>query len=542
MQFLVNITTTRITGLVLILFACLTAHGQAKCLEPGKLDQLKKQIMSSEKPAENEALRVAIISAASQLSGKQRHAVPAKIDNGAPPRRGPTFDEPTTTFICSTLNTQGWPKSTAVGRDAIASFFFLIARGLSIQMQFELNPLVAQAYASGEIEKGELLAAYLDKLRVSVGRKQLFGTQVYVRDDFLVMAPIEQPSRVDERRSQFQMMPLRSYERFLERSYQKVLIHEVSQPLNRPDGTPSPGTPAIDSPGVGDDTDDKDVLKVRTSFVTMDVVVPDSAVGAAGLDKKDFRVFENDKPVEIETFAKAEAPFDIVLLLDMSGSTADKAALIRKTTRRFVEMKRAVDRVAIVSFDHTQTLISGLESNNEVLLSRVKGIKGGGGSYIWDAIKFGLDLLDKNGEKDRRKAMVLMSDGVETSLAYMSGVGSKISFADLVDVVRRGSTAIFPIYLETDQIGFDAERTSADARRTLRFLAEQSAGNLYRAKEIDDLNTVYGRVLTDVGTVYSLGFEPEEDTAANDNWRTLRVEVPSRPGLKLKYRPGYFVR
>ena len=531
---------TPIIGLVLILFAIFTAHGQTKCLEPGKLEQLKKQIMSTEKPAENEALRVAIISAASELSGKQRHAAPPKIDGNSPPRRGPTFDEPTTTFVCSTLNTQGWPKSAAVGRDAIASFFFLIARGLSIQMQFELNPLVSQAYAAGEIEKGELLAVYLDKLRVSVGRKQLFGTQVFIRDDFLVMAPIEQPSRVEERRAQYQMMPLRSYERFLERSYQKVLIHSVMEPLS-PDTKSSSGTAEETSPLV-DDTDEKDVVKVKTSFVSMDVIVPDGAATATGLDKKDFRVFENDKPVEIETFAKAEAPFDIVLLLDMSDSTAGKAALIRKTTRRFVEMKRAVDRVAVVSFDQTQTLISGLESNNEVLLSRLKGIKSGGGSNVWDAVKFGLDLLDKHGEKGRRKAVVLMSDGEENALMYLSGVGSKISFAELVDVVRRGSTAIFPIYLETEKKGRGSDWIGAQAQRTLNYLAEQSAGNLYQAKEIDDLNTVYGRVLTDVGTVYSLGFEPEEDTSTNDNWRTLRVEVPSLPGLKLKYRPGYFVR
>jgi VWFA-related protein len=168
-------------------------------------------------------------------------------------------------------------------------------------------------------------------------------------------------------------------------------------------------------------------------------------------------------------------------------------------------------------------------------------MKAGGGSLIWDAIKFSLDLLENNGEKERRKAIVLMSDGEDNSLMYLSGVGSKISFADLVDVVRRGSTAIFPIFLETQKKGA-VGRAYLDARKTLEYLAEQSAGNMYQAKEIDDLNTVYGRVLTDVGTVYSIGFEPEEDTAANDNWRKLRVEVPSRPNLKLKYRPGYFVR
>jgi len=176
-----------------------------------------------------------------------------------------------------------------------------------------------------------------------------------------------------------------------------------------------------------------------------------------------------------------------------------------------------------------------------VLLSRLKDISGTGGSQIWDAIKFGMEMLDKDGEKGRRKAIVLMSDGADNSLLYYSGFGSTISFADLVEAVQQGSTSIFPIYLDTEGGDPASKRVYADARRTLAYLADQSGGKMYYAKKIEDLTTVYDTVLKDVGTVYSLGFEPDDGDNHN-RWRTLKVIIQSRPELKVKHRPGYFVK
>jgi len=156
-------------------------------------------------------------------------------------------------------------------------------------------------------------------------------------------------------------------------------------------------------------------------------------------------------------------------------------------------------------------------------------------------VKFGLDMLEKDGEKGRRKAIVLMSDGADNSLMYFTGFGSTIGFADLVEAVQRGSTAIFPIYLDTEGSDAISKRIYAEARRTLSYLADQSGGKMYYAKKIEDLTTVYDTVLKDVGTVYSLGFEPDEGDNKN-RWRTLRVIIQSHPELKVKYRPGYFVK
>ena len=528
---------------VLLAVSAVAVSAQTRCLQPGKLAEIKKQLASAPTTsADNKKLREQLVAAANELVAKNRRAG-VELDRGKTTTKAvDSLKQEYTTLVCSVLNSQGWPTKASVGADGANSFFFLLSRALPTEMQFELYPLVLIAMEKGEIQRGELMAGLVDRLRLSTGGKQLFGTQVYLRDGFLVMAPIEEPGRVDRRRAEFQMSELRSYERFLERTYLRPLIRSVMAPISE-ETQPLPAVKetTFESPAAADDTNEKEVIKVKTSFVSMDVVVPDLIPNSVTLEKKDFRVFEDDKPVDIEAFSKTEAPFDIVLLLDISGSTSDELGLIRKTTRRFIEKKRPTDRIAVVAFHSEPIIVSGLETDSQILLSRLKDIKGSGGSSIWDALKFGMDMLDKDGEKGRRKAIVLMSDGAENSLMYYSNFGSTISFADLVDTVQRGSTVIFPIYLDTEGPDPVSKRVYADARRTLNYLADQSAGKMYYAKKIEDLTTVYDTVLKDVGTVYSLGFEPDESGNKN-RWRTLKVIIESRPELKVKHRPGYFVK
>jgi Ca-activated chloride channel homolog len=279
--------------------------------------------------------------------------------------------------------------------------------------------------------------------------------------------------------------------------------------------------------------------------VSFDVVLPDASdPRTSALEKSDFHVYENDRLVDVEFFSKTEAAFDIVLLLDLSGSTAAKVDLIRKSTKRFITMKRPNDRLAIVTFDDKPTVVSPLEKDPLAIQNTISKLRGGGGSNVWDAIKFSLDLLEQSSEKGRRKAIVLMSDGADNQLMgnfFGQRNGSSTGFADLVEQVQRSTTSILPIYLDTEGPDPYSKLIYANARLALKHLAGQSAGSMYYAKKLEDLDDVYNRVLKDVGTVYTLGFTSPELTADN-KWHTLRVEVPTIPGVKLKHRPGYFLR
>lgn len=531
---------THILATLLLAFFVLPicAEAQEKCLQPGRIQTLRKQLISAEAQPEDLKLRDEFLAASRDLSNADAVVNKSLGKTADAVKVFKSLAAANTAKICSLLNQRDWPKASAIGKDGVAAFFYVMSKALPAAMQLELYPLVVDAFSTSQLDKNEVLASYIDRLRLAIGSKQMFGTQVIVRDEFLVVPPIQQFGRVDIRRAEFNLMPIRHYERLLELTYKMPLIRSVMEP-ELPGRVSENANAAITATL---STNEEEVLKVETAFVTLDVVIPDApGMNAASLEKPDFKLFENDKPVTIETFAKAETPFDLVLLLDLSGSTADKVGLIRKTTRRFVEMKRPNDRAAVIAFHDTQKIVSELESNKEILLKRIKAIDGYGSSRIWEAVKFSLDMLDQRSEKGRRRAIVLMSDGVDNLLTFHPTLIPRMGFADLVDAVQRGTTAIFPIYLDTEPPDPFSKKVYADARRTLAYLADQSAGNMYTAKKLDDLTGIYDRVLKDVGTVYSIGFTPDVEPG-DAKWRTLRVEVPTRPGLKLKHRPGYFVR
>lgn len=521
---------------LLVLFPVTLAAQAERCLQPGRMELLRKQIGSTIPQPTDAKLRAKMISTSKALS--DAYTAYSRDLSQKNDREFRALSAEHTKLICSTLNEREWPKRSAIGQDGVAAFFYIISRAMPVAKQLELYPLVVSAVAGGHLEKGETLASLIDRLRLALGARQMFGTQATTKDGFIVSAPILQFDRVDEWRKEYGLIPIREYERLLETTFRMPLIRSVNEPA------------AIETSNIQGKTegsllsadDAQDVIKVDTAFVSFDVIVPDAATnGAETLEKTDFKLFDNDKPVEIETFAKADTPFDIVLLLDLSGSTSDQVGLIRKTTRRFVEMKRPGDRVAIVAFEDKQKVVSELEADKDVLLKKLKDIDGYGGSRVWDALKFSVDMLESKSEKGRRKAVVLMSDGVDNLLTFQPMLVPRMGFADLVETVQRSSVAVFPIYLDTEGGDAFSKLVYANARLTLNYLAEQSAGNMYTARKIDDLSGIYDRVLKDVGTVYSLGFTPDVEPG-DDKWRKLRVEIPSKPTMKIKHRPGYFTR
>jgi VWFA-related protein len=285
-------------------------------------------------------------------------------------------------------------------------------------------------------------------------------------------------------------------------------------------------------------TADEEIVKIESSLIFVNAVVFSTTNEI--LSKEDFRVLEDGNLQEIEYFKASNAPSDLILLLDLSGSTADQLGLINKTTKRFIEMKRDVDRVSIITFGENQTIVSPLETDSSRLLNSVANIRGEGSSKVWDALKFALGpIANETGE--RRKAVVFMTDGADNALLFQPGYGSSILFSEIVEQVRNSEIAVFPIYLDTEGPDRTSAKVYADGRRTLKLIADESGGNYYAAKKISDLSRVYERVLIDIGRSYTIGYSstnPKRDST----WRAIQVGLPGKPGIKVKARLGYYAR
>jgi VWFA-related protein len=293
-------------------------------------------------------------------------------------------------------------------------------------------------------------------------------------------------------------------------------------------------------------TEPSETIRVDSDLVDLKVrvVSANPKNKLANLQQKDFLVFEDGRPQEITFFAAAEAPCDLVLLLDLSGSTADKLGLIRRSAKKFVEATRPQDRVAVVTFTDVARVVSGLTSDRAALKTAIEKIeKPSGGTNFWDALHFVLVALLPSEQASRRSAIVVMTDGVDNALPDVFGDGSTTSFDELLNTVRKSTAIVFPIYLDTEKEEVRRHRTPARAypvaREQLAQLAEACGTVVYRANKLEDLANVYGQVIIDLSTVYSIGYRPT-NTVRDGKWRAVTVQLLDRRDVNTRTKRGYF--
>jgi VWFA-related protein len=531
-----------------LLLACCSVNIKAQsCLTDDDVKQMLARVDASPAPTPNKKLKEELI----KMAIKQRELLLQVVDKDQTKKKdqeklNKTYDE-NLAKLCQLIKTHGWPTSAMVDQDGVLATFQLLKNAGTYEFQRDLLPVIVAAIKKDPIQKTEFAALY-DRLRVSAGMKQLFGTQAASVGGFLVIYPIEDEGRVDARRAEYGLGPIAEYMNTLEGTYGKSVIKARQPPSSQLSKqltdslTKAIGATQLDA----SDVDPNDVIKTETNLVSLNVSVFSSKLKmfVGSLAKEDFRVQENGQEQTVTYFASTDVPFDLVLVVDLSGSTKEKRNLIKKSTLRFIEAARPADRLAIVTFSTGTNLICPLTLDRAQLAASVFNMEGEGESHVWDAVKFALDDVLGPKTLERRRAVVLMSDGVDgLLLRFARNTGSKTSFADLVEQVRQTDALIVPIYLDTEKdFGYSAIRDSYEnARRALHLLADESGGSYYRAGKISDLNGVYEQVINDLGKVYSLGYKPTNATR-DSTWRAVEVSIVNRTDLVARTRPGYYAQ
>ena len=96
---------------------------------------------------------------------------------------------------------------------------------------------------------------------------------------------------------------------------------------------------------------DDDPIKVESLLVRLNIGVVDrKGRPITDLDRSSFEVFEDGKQQQILRFEPSTAPFSVVILLDMSGSTLGFRPVIKQSAFRFIDALAPNDRVAVVEF------------------------------------------------------------------------------------------------------------------------------------------------------------------------------------------------
>jgi VWFA-related protein len=262
-----------------------------------------------------------------------------------------------------------------------------------------------------------------------------------------------------------------------------------------------------------------------------------------GLTKSDFRLFENGAEQEILQFESSSAPFDLLLLIDLSGSTRDKVKLIRSAALHFIEAARASDRIGVISFAGSPTVVSPLTLNRESLRQRVRAMDTvSGDTKLYDATDFAVKQALDGAKNARRTAIIIMSDGLDGNIEGVQGDGSKLAYKELLSQVQEFDGVLYTLWLNTEYESLSPLDTQPEAfdagHDRMSEMAELGGGVFYEVNRLEDLAGAYERVVADLGTVYGLAYKPL-DKVRDGKWRAIRVNV-DRPSAVARGKRGYY--
>src|SRR5687767_13373344 len=142
--------------------------------------------------------------------------------------------------------------------------------------------------------------------------------------------------------------------------------------------------------------DPVETIRIDSDLVDLKVSVLGFAPNTPAplLEQKDFRVLEDGVEQEISFFAAADAPFDLVLLLDLSGSNSKNLKMIRNSAKRFVDAARDIDRIALVAFTDQPALYSPFSLDRRKLKKSIDEMDEAiGGTNFWDSLDYVLKDL-----------------------------------------------------------------------------------------------------------------------------------------------------
>ena len=327
----------------------------------------------------------------------------------------------------------------------------------------------------------------------------------------------------------------------------------VPTPKQKPELTGPPknssgaGTPAPVS-NEPEEISEGDVIRVDTELVSVNVSVIDRGTNRAvnDLAKEDFRLSEDNVPQQIAHFDSVSAPFNLVLLIDLSGSTTRVIELIKSAALHFVEAARPFDRIGVITFAGSQVVVSPLTTDHNTLRQRISAIeKPEGSTKLYDSLTFAMDEVFREAKDSRRNAIVVMSDGLDSVLPNVTGEGSKLSYDELVKRAKEFDGVIYSIWVDTQSYEplspLDIQQETFDlAHDRMRDLADHGGGVFYECEELKDLVGAYDRVVADLGTVYTLSYRPT-NKVRDGSWRTVRVNV-IRANAVARGKRGYYAK
>src|SRR3984957_10477321 len=183
--------------------------------------------------------------------------------------------------------------------------------------------------------------------------------------------------------------------------------------------------------------DDDVVFHSDVSLVRVDAQVVDASNRAiVHLHAGDFVLREDGREVPIRNFAAENMPVDVLFLLDVSGSMRPHVQRIADASGTALGELGKDDRMAIMVFDRSTRVRLNFSSSRQDVQHEfdrlLRDERFNGGTDITRAMLDAADYVRREGRRDARRAIVILTDDQTEFDRDDAGVGRALGRADAV--------------------------------------------------------------------------------------------------------------
>jgi len=260
-------------------------------------------------------------------------------------------------------------------------------------------------------------------------------------------------------------------------------------------------------------------IRVPVDLVNIDFSATDkNGRMVPALTAEDFTVEEDGKKQQVSMFARErELPLTLALLVDISPSVEPVFEEEKRTAAGFLRSvlgKR--DLALVIAFDRYVTLTQDYSENLPSLTSAIEGLTlSKGGTSLFDAVY--LASNDKLAREAGRKAIVILSDGVDTTSRYDMG---KAMIA-----AQKSNAVIYSI-------------SNSGSPRALRVMSEETGGAFFKIDRKGDYEKIFDQISLELRTQYSIAYH-SSNPARDGKYRQIKI-VPKNSNLLVRARKGYY--
>jgi Ca-activated chloride channel homolog len=259
--------------------------------------------------------------------------------------------------------------------------------------------------------------------------------------------------------------------------------------------------------------------RVNADAVLVPVIVTDHGEFVRGLKRQDFELFEDGVAQPVASMVSEDAPLDLVLAIDISGSMEGALGEVKAAVKQLLSKLRPRDAATLVGFNDTTFVVADREKDQRTREDAVELLSSWGGTALYDATVRTLDLV--SGEFGR-KGVVIFSDGDDRhSLTLRETAMARVQSSDAM------------LYT----VGFGGGASVPGLRKSLESYARSTGGRPFFPRQTKELDGVFDEIVAELANQYVLSYS-SSNLKQDNTFRNIKVHV--RKGkYDIRARQGY---